>query len=224
MKTFIHEGDFSYLKDIPTENNNGKRYYVVDDDIKYPSITTIMSTLPDKIAGLSKWRKRVGEKEANKVSTQAARKGTVVHDMIEKYLDNNLNERRLNPIAVELFRKIQPWLDKYIDNIYMQEASLWSKHLGVAGRVDCVGQFDGKPAIIDFKTSRIPKKKEWIPDYFMQACGYSIMWEERTKIPITKLVIMITPTEGDPQIFVEHRDTWVKPLLEQIEYFYQESA
>ena len=106
----------------------------------------------------------------------------------------------------------------------MQEASLWSRHLKVAGRVDCVGQFDGKPAIIDFKTSRIPKKKEWISDYFMQACGYSIMWEERTTIPIAKLVIMITPSQGDPQIFVEHRDTWVKPLQDQIKYFYQENS
>ena len=56
----------------------------------------------------------------------------------------------------------------------------------------------------------------------MQACGYSIMWEERTQIPITQLVIMITPTEGDPQVFIENRDTWAQPLLDQIEYFYRE--
>ena len=55
----------------------------------------------------------------------------------------------------------------------------------------------------------------------MQACGYSIMWEERTQIPITQLVIMITPTEGDPQVFIENRDTWVQPLLDQIDYFFK---
>lgn len=221
MKKFNHVREIS-LKDIPTENIKGKRYYIVDDDIKYPSITTVMSTLPSKVKGLTDWRNKVGEKEANKISTQAARKGTVVHEIIEQYLDNKLDERRLNPIAVESFRNIQPWLDKYVNDIYMQEASLWSQHLKVAGRVDCVGHFDGKPAIIDFKTARKPKKKEWISDYFMQSCGYSIMWEERTGIPITRLVIMIAPTGSDPQIFVEHRDTWVTPLLEQIEYFYRE--
>ena len=221
MKKFNHVREIS-LKDIPTENIKGKRYYIVDDDIKYPSITTVMSTLPSKVKGLTDWRNKVGEKEANKISTQAARKGTVVHEIIEQYLDNKLDERRLNPIAVESFRNIQPWLDKYVNDIYMQEASLWSQHLKVAGRVDCVGHFDGKPAIIDFKTARKTKKKEWISDYFMQSCGYSIMWEERTGIPITRLVIMIAPTGSDPQIFVEHRDTWVTPLLEQIEYFYRE--
>ena len=221
MKKFNHVREIS-LKDIPTENIKVKRYYIVDDDIKYPSITTVMSTLPSKVKGLTDWRNKVGEKEANKISTQAARKGTVVHEIIEQYLDNKLDERRLNPIAVESFRNIQPWLDKYVNDIYMQEASLWSQHLKVAGRVDCVGHFDGKPAIIDFKTARKPKKKEWISDYFMQSCGYSIMWEERTGIPITRLVIMIAPTGSDPQIFVEHRDTWVTPLLEQIEYFYRE--
>ena len=86
MNKFKHIGNFDFLRSIPTENINGKRYYAIDDDIKYPSITTIMSTLPDKVKGLSDWRKRVGEKEANKISTQASRKGTVVHDIIEKYL------------------------------------------------------------------------------------------------------------------------------------------
>ena len=222
MKKFNHIGNYN-LQDIPTEYVNGKRYYCVDDKVKYPSITTILSTLPDKVQGLVKWRKRVGEKEANKVATQASRKGTVVHDMIEKYLDNNLHQREMNPVAVESFRKLQPWLDKYIDDIYMQEVALWSQHLRTAGRVDCIGKFDGKLSVIDFKTARKPKKKEWISDYFMQACGYSIMWEERTTIPITQLVVMISPSVGDPQIFVEHRDTWTDPLLKQIEYFYQEN-
>ena len=121
MKKFNHVGDFSFMDDIPTENINGKRYYVVDEFNKFPSITTILSTLPDKVEGLAKWRKKVGKKEANKVSTQASRKGTIVHDIIEKYLDNSLNEARMNPIAVKSFRKIQPLLDKYIDKIYINK-------------------------------------------------------------------------------------------------------
>ena len=218
-KRFIHVGDYDFPK-LVTENVNSKRHYVIGDEL-YPSITTIMGTLPSKVKGLADWRKRVGEKEASKVSTQAMSKGTAVHTMIEQYLDNELKTRFLNPIAVESFRRLQPILDKYINNIHSQEAQLWSEHLRAAGRVDCIGEFDGKLSVIDFKTSRIEKKKEWISDYFMQVCGYSIMWEERTGIPITQLVIMITPTEGNPQIFIEHRDTWSKPLIEQIEYFYQ---
>tara|TARA_Y100000593_G_C4298356_1_gene331931 strand:- start:490 stop:1158 length:669 start_codon:yes stop_codon:yes gene_type:complete len=221
MKSFKHIGDFVF-QDIPTQNINGKRYYKIDEDKKYPSITTVVGTLPDKVKGLANWRKRVGDKEANRISVQSARKGTAVHDMIEQYLDNSLNLESMNPIAVESFRKIQPLLDKYVDKIYMQEVPLWSQHLGVAGRVDCVGHFNDKLSIIDFKTARKPKKKEWISDYFMQACGYSIMWEERTNIPISQLVIMISPTEGSPQVYIEDRDTWAQPLLDQIEYFYGE--
>ena len=63
------------------------------------------------------------------------------------------------------------------------------------------------------------KKKEWIPDYFMQSCAYSIMWEERTEIPITQLAIIIAPQEGNPQVFLEHRDKWAKPLLKQINLY-----
>ena len=158
MKKFNHVGEFPFLDDIPTENIDGKRYYVIDEFKKFPSITTVISKMPDKIKGLSEWRTKIGNKEANKITTQSARKGTAVHDIIEKYLDNSLNEAKMNPIAVESFRKIQPLLDKYIDNIYLQEVSLWSQYLKVAGRVDCIGKFDGKLSVIDFKKSRKPMK------------------------------------------------------------------
>jgi len=219
MKVFNHVGNWN-LKELTTENVNGKRYYSVDST-KLPSITTVTGTFPEKVKGLKAWRKRVGNKEANKIQRKAAAKGTAVHNMIEKYLNNDLSLKFADPLAIESFRKVQPVLDNYIDDIFAQEVALWSSHLKVAGRVDCVGHFDGKPSIIDFKTSRKPKKREWIQDYFMQACGYAIMWEERTLVPIDSLVIIISPTEGNPQVFIDHRDNWTKPLLGQIEYFYQ---
>ena len=97
----------------------------------------------------------------------------------------------------------------------MQLKRLFSKHLGLAGTVDCVGIWDGKLSIIDWKTSKKYKKKEWCENYFMQASAYAIMWEERTGMPITNLVVAIAGDEG-AQIFIEHRDNWDKKLIETI--------
>ena len=123
-----------------------------------------------------------------------------------------------------MFKSIEPHLNKYVDNIYAQEASLYSDHLELAGRCDCIAEFDGELAIIDFKTSSKTKKYEWLSDYFMQECAYSIMWEERTDLPITQLVVIIAPTDKKPQIFVEHRDNWTNYLLKQIKHFYQRNS
>ena len=219
MKNFNHVGSYDFVELI-TETINKKRHYVVGDK-KYPSVTTVTGSLPSKVKGLNDWRKKVGIKEANKITTKASAKGTAVHKLVEKYLNNSFEGKFLNPLAIESFRTMQPVLDRYIDNIHSQEVPLWSDHLKLAGRVDCIAEFDGRLSIIDFKTSRKEKKKEWIPDYFMQSCAYAIMWEERTNLPITQLVVIIAPTDKKPQIFVEHRDVWTKPLLKQIEYFYR---
>ena len=104
-----------------------------------------------------------------------------------------------------------------IGTIYAQECPLYSKHLGVAGRVDCVAEFDGKLSIIDFKTSLKPKKKEWISKYFMQETAYAIMWEERTGKPITQLVTIMDVDDNEPLLFIEHRDNWAKQLLQTID-------
>jgi genome maintenance exonuclease 1 len=218
MKNFNHVGSYEFAELI-TETINKKRHYVVGDK-KYPSVTTVTGSLPSKVKGLNDWRKKVGVKEANKISTKASAKGTAVHKLVEEYLNNSFESKFSNPLAIESFRIIQPVLDRYIDNIHSQEVPLWSDHLKLAGRVDCIAEFDGMLSVIDFKTSLKEKKKEWIPDYFMQSCAYSIMWEERTKIPITQLVVIIAPQEGKPQVFLEHRDKWVNPLRKQISHFY----
>ena len=100
---------------------------------------------------------------------------------------------------------------------------MYSEHLGVAGRVDCIAEFNGKLSIIDFKTSMKPKKKDWIKNYFMQESAYAIMFEERTGIPITQLVtIVAVDGTNDPQVFVEHRDDWVRPLKDTIAKYNEE--
>jgi genome maintenance exonuclease 1 len=86
---------------------------------------------------------------------------------------------------------------------------MYSDYLRVAGTVDCIAEYDGTLSIIDFKTSRKPKKKEWIESYFMQTAAYAVMFEEMTKKPIKQLVIMITVDGSEPQVFIENRDDWI---------------
>ena len=117
------------------------------------------------------------------------------------------------------FNRIKNILDDRIGLVYGQELPLYSDHLKVAGRVDCVAEFDGKLSIIDYKTSRKTKKKEWIDGYFMQECFYAIAWEERTGMPITQLVTIISVDDAPAQVFIEHRDNWDKKLVETIEKY-----
>jgi len=216
---FIHEQvELTEMESVTTDKG---RQYRTPEGINLPSITTVLSILSrDSIAA---WRKRVGEEEANRISRRASTRGTAVHEIIEKYLDNDPNYTAgYMPNIIANFQDMKPLLDKHIGKIYAQEAPLYSNHLGVAGRVDCVAEFDGKLSIIDFKTSAKPKKRDWVKNYFMQESAYSIMWEERTGMPITQLVTMIVVDDHEPQIFVEHRDNWVRPLRETIEKYNEE--
>ena len=114
----------------------------------------------------------------------------------------------------ELFSTIQPIIDENISLIHGIEVPLWSKHLGVAGRCDCIGVWDNELAIIDWKTSNKLKKEEWVEDYFLQATAYSIMYEERTKQPVGKAVIVIAVEGDQPQVFVKRtKNYWT--ILEE---------
>jgi len=214
-RIFKHENvDLGY-EDLVAETSSSGRKYAAPNGVRYPSVTTVLSILNEEF--IQRWRARVGEEEANKVSHRASTRGTAVHDCIEKYLDNNEDyAKEYLPNIIDNFNAIKPVLDERICTIYLQEAALYSEHLGLAGRVDCVGEFDGVLSIIDFKTSKKIKKKEWITNYFIQEAAYAIMWEERTGTPIVNLVTIITVDNEAPQVFVEHRDNWVPKLLETI--------
>ena len=215
---FIHEKIEIGYDDLKVETKSSGRKYITPDGEAYPSITTVLGVLSaDSIAA---WRARVGDEEANKISHRASTRGTAVHDIVEKYLDNEELPEVLPHITASL-SNLKPSLSR-IGRIFAQESPLYSKHLGVAGRVDCVGEYDGVPSIIDFKTSKKIKKKEWITSYFMQAAAYAIMWEERTGMPITNLVIIMDVDNESPQIYVEHRDNWTKKLFETIELYNKE--
>ena len=210
MTDFIHENILGDIE-LETINKNGKRLYVTPDGESYTSVTTVLSDY--KKQGIIDWRKRVGEKEANKISTKASRRGTKVHKLCEDYLNNESTFKDYTPDNVEMFKSIQPTLNE-IEVVYAQERTLFSHHLKTAGRVDCVGKFRGKTHIIDFKTSNKPKKWEWIDNYFMQGSAYSVMWEEMTGVPVPYIAIIIAVADDVPQVFVENRDTWINKFIE----------
>ena len=199
------------LNEMTAVSTDKGRQYKTPEGINLPSITTVLSILSrDSIA---KWRARVGHAEANRISHRASTRGTSVHEIIEKYINNEESFKNgYTPDIISSFLDLKPILDDRIGRVYAQEAPLYSNHLGVAGRVDCVAEFDGQLSIIDFKTSMKPKRLEWIKNYFMQESAYAIMWEERTGRPITQLVTIISVDNHEPQIFIEHRDNWVRPL------------
>ena len=215
MRVFEHK--HIQLNELSTESIGGKRHYATPEG-KLPSITSVLSVL--SIDGIKAWRARVGEKEANKISTQAARRGTNVHQMCEDYINNELNKDKFLPHEIESFIPLQKELDKSIGLVYAQEVPMYSTYLGVAGRVDLIAEWDGRLSIIDFKTSRKVKKKEWISGYFQQGAAYAVMFEERTGIPVDKIVIAMTVDgESDASVFVEKRDNWVSTLQETIQLY-----
>lgn len=208
MKTFTH--NLITIEDINATTTDSGRVYQTPDGKLYPSVTTVLSEHTKK--GVMEWRQRVGEEEANKVSRRSAVRGTRFHTLAEKYLKNDLSEGDFSLLDYEMFKVAQPVLDK-IDNIRAQEVGLWSHHLRLAGRVDCIAEYEGKLSIIDFKTARREKDVDHIQHYFMQAAAYAIMFEERTQIPINRLVIAIVVEDGFMQIFESRRDYHVEQLL-----------
>ena len=198
------------LEDICARNVGGKRVYEVGDQ-KYPSISTICSFRNRK--SIAEWRARVGAEEANKISKRATTAGTTVHSMIEDYLNNELDLEKYDGkhLAKILFTQAKPMLAR-INNIHFQEAPLYSHEFAIAGRVDCIAEFDGKLSIIDFKTSSKEKKEEWVEGYFVQETGYAKMYEERSGIKVEQIVTLITCQTGDTQVFIKNPDDYV-PLL-----------
>ena len=213
---------FDYdLVEVPSINAkmtaNGRVYETPEGNC-YPSVTTVLSNRPEKKKSLAEWRKRVGEKKATEISTQAARRGTSVHRLVEDYLVD-LREPDLNemPTAISSFNSIRKSLDINLEVIRGIEVPLYSDRLKLAGRCDCVGQWSGKNSIIDFKTSKKLKKEEWIEEYFLQCTAYSLMFEERTGIVTEGIVVLISVDDyKDPQVFMKSRNGYIDTLQELV--------
>ena len=211
-KIFTHstQRNLTY-DDLLVENSTGGRAYVTPDGSRYPSITTVLGILSEE--SIREWRKRVGEEEANRISRKAANRGTRLHLVAERYLNNEEDYLKKElPHVVELFKSIKPILDSRVDNIYLQEEALYSDHFQIAGRVDCIAELDGVLTVIDYKTSSKQKKKEWISSYFLQGSFYSAAYYEITGIPIQQTAIIMAVEGDEPQVFIEPTYTWLKQL------------
>jgi hypothetical protein len=197
--------DLGYA-DLESETLETGRHYQTPDGKKYPSITTCLSILSEK--GIAAWRKRVGDVEADKISFRASTRGTAVHEIIEDYINNVPNyTKKYMPNIVANFLDVKEILDTRIGKVYAQEVPLYSHHLGVAGRVDCVAEY------------KKAKLRKYVEAYFMQESFYAIAWEEITGLPITQLVTIIAVDNDEPQVFIEHRDNWSGPLQDTIKKY-----
>jgi len=210
LKLFEHNiVDIPQLKQINTDA--GRRYETPSGTL-YPSITTILSHKSKPF--IDAWRKRVGADVANKISNKASTRGTKIHQLCEDILNNKLtDDSSLNYIDKEMFQKFRPLLDD-IGVINSIESKLYSDHLRLAGQVDCIAEYKGKVSIIDFKTSMKRKTRSMCENYFIQCCAYAIMFEERTGIPVSQLVILMAVEGEEPIVFCEKRDDYVAKLLE----------
>ena len=190
MKRFNH--DLIDIEQLVQINEDGKRHYETPNGNKYPSVTTVLAVLSK--AAIQEWRNRVGEKTANRISRQSSSRGTNAHKIIERYISNEDNYINGSmPDSVELFKHIQPVLDKKIDNVRMIEGRLWSDEYKIAGTVDLISDWDGVLSAIDWKTSlkHVNEGHPKLEKYKLQGTAYAKMFEERTGIEVPQIVVAI---------------------------------
>ena len=210
------------LQTITATNKDGVRLYATPEGNKYPSITTVLSVRNKK--GLMEWRKRVGNDVANNIARTAAARGTKVHHMCEDYLNNMefdypdewSKHRRKNFLAHCLFSRMKEKALCNIDNIYAQEAGLYSDKYKVAGRVDCIAEYNGVPSIIDFKTSTKERNDKYNENYYIQGSAYAEMFGERTGIEISQVVILVVTEDGTVQEFIKEKYAYLDALVETV--------
>jgi genome maintenance exonuclease 1 len=207
------------LPKLERETIDGVRYYKVPDEEELLRLVSITSVTSHKNRQFfANWRKKVGEEKADKITRQATSRGTDMHTLVEHLLKNE-DLPEVQPLSQFLFKIAKPDLNR-INNVYALESSLYSKVLGVAGTVDCIAEFDGELAIIDFKTSKKPKPREWIEHYFVQCAAYACMFYELTDIPVKKLVIIMACENGECVIYEERdKSKYIKLLTEYIRKF-----
>ena len=197
VKVFNHQ-----LVELPQAERIDGFYQTPDG--KFPSVTTVVGWKKNQF--FARWRA-----ENPKEAVRTRNRGTKLHSLIESYILNEFKDTTSDPYTLDLFNQIQTNIDK-IDNVRSVEGFLWSKPLRLAGRVDCIAEYDGVPSVIDFKGSTKPKRKEDIHNYFLQATAYACMWEERTGEKIPQIVILITCDDGTTQTFIEPTKTYKKDL------------
>ena len=215
--SFIHCNFLGELE-LEKKETNGIRLYNLPNGDWVPSITSVTSFYNRQI--FVKWRERVGLEEANRITKRATARGTDFHQVCQDYLENKeLNWDDYQPLTKFMFYHIKPELDK-INNIHAIERTLYSEYYGLAGRVDCIAEYEGELAVIDFKTSDKIKPEEWIENYFVQEMFYAAAYYELTEIPIKKLITLMVTPSGEVKVFDKrNKGDYIKLLVRYIKEF-----
>ena len=208
------------LRPLERETIDGVRYYKVPDDeelLKLVSITSVISHYNKEF--FAKWRKKVGEDKANRITKAATNRGTDFHTLTEFFLKNEECSTDVLPISKFLFQIAKSEI-KNLNKIYGLEKALYSKELGVAGTVDCIAEYKNELAIVDFKTSKKAKPRDWIDGYFVQCAAYACMLYEMTGIMVEKFVIIMACEDGDCVVYEEYdKAKYIKKLSQYITKF-----
>ena len=204
---------FNYTTSCATDTlPTGRTYHTPDGS--YPSITTILGKTSDQ-TWLLKWKERVGEEEAARVSKIATDRGTLVHEYAERHFNGEDIWDELYKEAVDVIQMSRDLIratEKGVEEIWGQEQVLWSNKYKYAGRTDMVGIWRGKPTIIDFKTSKKKKSNKQITDYYIQGCAYAVAHNEMYGTGIKDIAIIMTIDNADPIIFEQSAIPFL-PLL-----------
>jgi hypothetical protein len=225
---------------ISRDTVEGKRLYTLPDGSRVPSVTTILDrTKPqEKREALANWRKSVGEKRAQEITTEAAGRGTRMHKFLEDYVRNNrqMPDPGTNPFSRQAHNMAQQIVEnglKNADEIWGIEVPLYVPGL-YAGTTDACGVYHGQPSILDYKQTNKPKKKEWIEDYFLQLCAYAAAHNEvhGTDIKQGAILMAVAPKEIEPGLFEQAEfqtwtlsgnewNIWMDRWFDRVEQYYK---
>tara|TARA_B100000282_G_scaffold134437_1_gene96382 strand:+ start:707 stop:1378 length:672 start_codon:yes stop_codon:yes gene_type:complete len=222
MSLLTEKYNYPNLRRVQTAKG---RQYVGEDENPVPSVTTVLDKTGDKTA-LIAWRKRVGEAEATRISTESAGLGTKVHNSLEKYvLGEEWEIKGNNHISIMAKTMVNEMVDKglsQVDEMWGVEVGLIAEGL-YAGTADGIGMFNGEPSIIDFKTAKKIKKREWIEDYFLQGCAYALAHNEMFESKIKQVAILMIDREGKYADFVirdEEFDQYCEKWADRLATYY----
>jgi len=207
--------DYSICKNITAETTDKGRLYKTPDG-NYPSVTTILGKTANNI-WLQRWKDRVGEEEAAKVSKAATERGEIVHSYLERYWNKEIIISDLlleNSTTQKMITNLIEVTQKNVTEVWAQEIPVWSKQLRYAGRVDMFGEWNKVPAVIDFKTSKKKKQIKDIKDYFIQCTAYAYAHNEIFNTNLKKIVVLITVENNDVQIF----ESQIMPYIPELKY------
>jgi hypothetical protein len=166
-------------KQYTRTTDRGRRVYL-DGKAKLPSVTTILSKTKVESDGIKAWRERVGDAEAKRIMKEAADRGSVMHEMLERYVHTNNFDTPAHdaPIAHKMAKLIISKGFIYLDEVWGIEQNIAYPE-EYAGTIDCVGLYKKKPTILDFKQTNKPKREEWVEDYYLQLAAYICAHEKQ---------------------------------------------